>query len=143
MSRYWNEEVKDARYSIIIRDSILGFLALTAAGMYGCPQYNVWQQGLVGKAALERAIQDRQIAVQEAEAKRDAAHLLAAAEIERAKGVAQANQIIGGSLKDNEAYLRWLWIEGLKGESQVIYIPTEAGMPILEAGKRHDKEATK
>jgi hypothetical protein len=30
-----------------------------------------------------------------------------------------------------------LWIENLdKGHNSVIYIPTEAGLPILEAGKR-------
>ena len=30
-----------------------------------------------------------------------------------------------------------LWIENLdKGQNSVIYIPTEAGLPILEAGKR-------
>ena len=39
---------------------------------------------------------------------------LAQAEIERAKGVAEANRIIGDSLKGNESYLRYLWISGLK-----------------------------
>jgi hypothetical protein len=30
-----------------------------------------------------------------------------------------------------------LWLENLdKGHNSVIYIPTEAGLPILEAGKR-------
>jgi len=45
---------------------------------------------------------------------------------------------IGNSLKDNEAYLRWLYIEALKEKqgAEVIYVPTEAGLPILEAGKR-------
>jgi regulator of protease activity HflC (stomatin/prohibitin superfamily) len=97
----------------------------------------VWQQGLAGKAALERAIQDRQIAIQEAQAKKESASLLAAAEVERSRGVAEANKIIGDSLRGNEGYLRYLWIEGLKtNEMQVVYIPTEAGLPILEAGKR-------
>ena len=54
-----------------------------------------------------------------------------------AKGTAEANRIIGDSLKNNEAYLRYLWIHNLEeGKNEVIYIPTEAGMPILEAGKR-------
>lgn len=107
--------------------------------MYGCPQYNVWQKGLEGEAQLAQATANRKIAVQEAEAKREAAVMLAAAEIERAKGVAEANRIIGDSLKGNDAYLRYLWIHNLEaGNNAVIYIPTEAGLPILEAGKRLD-----
>lgn len=60
--------------------------------------------------------------------------LLAQAEVECAKDVAQANKIIGDSLKDNEAYLRYLFVNNLADtKGQVIYIPTEAGLPILEA----------
>ena len=121
----------------IVRDACLAVVLTVAVGMAGCPRYNVWQQGLAGKASLERAMQDRQIKVQEAQAKMDSAVMLAKAEVMRAEGVAKANQIIGESLKNNEAYLRYLWIANLEsGGNQVIYIPTEAGLPILEAGKR-------
>jgi hypothetical protein len=105
-------------------------------GCYAYPHYNVWQQGLAGEAELKRAEQNRKIETLEAEAKRDAAKALAEAEVERAKGVAEANSIIGNSLKDNEAYLRYLWIQGVQdSDTERIYIPTEGGMPILEAGK--------
>lgn len=42
------------------------------------------------------------------------------------------------SLKGNEEYLRYLWINNLEKDSaeKVIYIPTEANLPILESGKR-------
>jgi hypothetical protein len=121
----------------VVRDLGITVFVFVAAVMAGCPHYNVWQQGLEGKAALERATQDRQIAIQEAQAKMDSAKMLADAEVARARGVAEANKIIGDSLKNNEGYLRWLWIEGLKtNQMQVIYIPTEAGLPILEAGTR-------
>lgn len=67
--------------------------------------YNVWSSGMDGKA-----------------------------EVERAKGIAAANKIIGDSLKDNDAYLRYLWINNLEGgKKQIIYVPTESGLPILEA----------
>jgi regulator of protease activity HflC (stomatin/prohibitin superfamily) len=67
----------------------------------------------------------------------ESAKALAAAEVERARGVAEANKIIGESLKGNEAYLRWQWIQNLEsGSNSVIYVPTEAGLPILEAGQR-------
>lgn len=110
-------------------------LILLASGLYGCPQYNVYQQRLQGEAELARADFNRQVAVREAQAKKDAASLLAEAEVARAKGVAQANQIIGDSLKNNEAYLKYLWITDVTGNKAptVIYVPTEANLPILEA----------
>ena len=105
--------------------------------LYGWPQYKVWEQGLVGQAELRRAEQNRLIAVQEAHAKMESAKLLGDAEVARAKRVAEANRIIGDSLKGNEAYLRYLWIHNLETtKGQVIYVPTEGGLPILEAGKR-------
>lgn len=104
--------------------------------MWGLPKYRVYQQRLSGEAALAEAESSRQIATAEARAKMESAKLLAEAEVERARGVAQANQIIGESLKGNESYLRYLWIQGLQeGKNEVIYIPTEAGLPILEAGR--------
>jgi regulator of protease activity HflC (stomatin/prohibitin superfamily) len=116
-------------------------IGLIILGMWGCPTYNVWQKELKGKASLKEAEWDRQITIKEAEAKKQAATALAAAEIERAKGVAEANQIIGKSLKENEEYLRYLWIIGLQdGSSEVIYIPTEANLPLLESVRKLQKK---
>jgi regulator of protease activity HflC (stomatin/prohibitin superfamily) len=102
------------------------------------PHYMVYQQRLSGEAELEKQKYEKQIAVQSAIAKKESAILLAEAEAFRAEGVAKANKIIGDSLKGNEAYLRYLWIHNLElgSGNTVIYIPTEAGLPILEAGKR-------
>lgn len=109
-------------------------VAITLGLMWVVPTYNVWQKGLKGQAELKQAEWNRQIAVKEAEAKLDSAKSLAMAEVERAKGVAQANTIIGESLRENESYLRYLWIQGLHdGSSEIIYVPTEANLPILEA----------
>ena len=77
--------------------------------------------------------------VEEAKARLESAKFESQAEIERAKGVAEANRIIGDSLKGNEAYLRYLWIQGLQdGSSETIYIPTEANLPIMEATRRRE-----
>ena len=114
-----------------------GIVLLIGALMSILPRYNVWQRSLKGKAELRQAEWNRQIAVKEAEAKKEAAQSLADAEIIRAEGVAKANEIIGASLKENEAYLRYLWIQGLQdGSSEVIYIQTEANLPILEATRK-------
>jgi regulator of protease activity HflC (stomatin/prohibitin superfamily) len=100
----------------------------------GGPQYNVWQQSLAGKAELNKAEYTRQVAVLEAQAKKDSAQQLADAEIIRATGVAKANQIIGDSLKDNREYLQYLYITGLEEGANkgnvTIYVPTEGGMPV-------------
>jgi len=98
------------------------------------PLYNVWAQSLDGKAELQKAEYTRQVAVLEAQAKKDSAQQLADAEVIRAQGVAKANQIIGNSLKDNREYLQYLYITGLEEGANkgnvTIYVPTEGGMPV-------------
>jgi len=106
-------------------------------GMWGIPQYELYSRSLDGKANLMKEEFERQIMVEDAKAKMESSKLLAKAEVERAKGVAEANKIIGDSLKGNDAYLRYLWIQGLQdGSSEVIYVPTEANLPILEATRK-------
>lgn len=117
--------------------SALVIVIAVGAGLWGCPKYNVWQQGLAGEAELARAEQNRRIKILEAKAAQESAEAFAQAEIVRARGAAEANRIIGDSLKSNEAYLRYRWIENLEkgGSNTIIYIPTEAGLPILEAAR--------
>ncbi len=99
--------------------------------------YQVWAQRKAGEAELAHAESNRQIKTLEAKAFQESAKHLADAEVIRAKGVAEANKIIGESLNNNESYLRYLWINNLGSDNkQVIYVPTEANLPILEAGKR-------
>ena len=105
---------------------------------FGLPIWNVWASEQSGKAELAKAEFAKQVAVQEAKAKLDSSTLLAQAEVERAKGVAQANKIIGESLHENEDYLRYLWIIDVAGanvDKTVVYVPTETNLPILEASR--------
>lgn len=111
-------------------------IALITGGMAGLPKYNVYRQKMEGAALLAHAQSSKEIAVAEAKAKMESATLLAQAEVIRAEGVAKANKIIGDSLKGNEAYLRYLWIIDVAGagtQKTVVYIPTEANMPLLES----------
>jgi len=112
-------------------------IAAVCGGLYGCPQYSVYQQRMAGEAELAQAEYSKQVQVRDAEGKLAAAKQLAEVEITRAGGVAKANQIIGDSLKGNDAYLRYLWITDVTGAHAptVIYVPTEANIPILEAGR--------
>lgn len=104
-------------------------------GMWGLPKYRIYKQDLAGQANLRQQEWEKKILIEGARAKKDSAQLEADAEITRATGVAEANRIIGDSLKNNESYLRYLWINNIQqgNGTERIYIPTEAGMPILEA----------
>jgi regulator of protease activity HflC (stomatin/prohibitin superfamily) len=122
----------------VIAAFILAGILLVGGCMAGYPQYQVYSSRLEGEAELEKQKYAKKVAVEAALAKKDSAQLLAEAEIIRSEGVAKANKIIGDSLHNNEAYLRYLWINGMteKDNHTVIYVPTEANLPILEAGKR-------
>ncbi|UTM58319.1 hypothetical protein L4174_005615 [Photobacterium sp. CCB-ST2H9] len=123
---------------------IVGSILLT---LWAWPQYKVYKQEMDGIAALKEAEWSKKILIEEAKAREQASLMQAKAritlakaegqaDIERAKAAAEANRIIGESLKNNEEYLRYVWIKGLQdGKGERIYIPTEAGLPILEAGK--------
>ena len=104
--------------------------------MFGIPKYNVWQQEMEGKAEMARAEQNRMILVEEAKAKLEAEKLNAQAEIERAKGMAQAMEIENGKL--TSTYNQYLFIRTLEKISdkgslpQIIYTPTEGLVPVMD-----------
>lgn len=76
----------------------------------------VEQESLQKQYELVKAKKDAEIAVAEA------------------NGVAESNKIIASSITEN--YLRYKFIQNLSAtDKQVIYVPTEANLPILEAGK--------
>ena len=124
----------------IILIAIVGLIALV-----GMPTYNVYAKQMQGKAAYEEAVQNRRIRVLEAQAALDSAQLTAQAEVARARGTNEANRIMAESLGGPENYLRWSYIHMLeetagKPGREVIYIPTEASMPILEASRSRPSE---
>lgn len=103
------------------------------------PLWNVYRARLVGKAALAEAVSESKVRVRNALAEEEAAQHFANAEVIRARGVAQAIDIIGHGLRDNDGYLRYLWIERLnQQDAAIIYVPTEGNLPILEAGRSRD-----
>ena len=116
--------------------SICVFIFILLGGLVGCPYYNVWQQEMSGKAEFAKAEQNRNILIKEAEANLEAEKLNAQAEIERAKGAAEAIKIENGAV--TPTYIQYLWVrqQNLSGENtKVIYIPTETGLPLLEANR--------
>lgn len=102
---------------------------------FGLPWYNVWQQEMAGKAEFAKAEQNRKIMIEEARANLEAEKLNAQAEIERAKGAAEAIRIENGSL--TPTYIQYLWVrqQANLGDKTVIYVPTETNLPILEGSR--------
>lgn len=131
---------------VILGLGLVAFILFIAGLVMVNQMVKPWWAELDGKAELAQAEQNRQIAILEAKAKMESAELLAQAEVKRAEGVAQANKIIGDSLKENEDYLRYLWITDVAGaniDKTVVYIPTEANLPIMEAGRMQNFESRK
>lgn len=111
--------------------TIIAILSIIALMVY-IPKYKVYSKELSGKAQLKEAEWNRQIVIEEAKALKESAELKKEAEIIRAEGIAEANKIIGSSI--TAEYIRYKFIEGLNdGNTEVIYVPTEANLPILEA----------
>ncbi len=132
-------------YQIIV--GLLLILIVGALWMWGMPKYRIYKQDLAGQANLRQQEWEKKILIEQARAQNEAATMNAEArikqataeseaEIIRARGIAEANSIIANSLQGNESYLRYLWIDKLSDNDNVIYVPTEAGLPILEAGQR-------
>jgi len=133
----------EQKSSAILLFILLGIGAATVIGglMFGMPQYSVYAARLEGESELAKATYSKQVAVSAAQNKLDAAKLEAETDKTRAIGLAAANKTLADGLGGPEGYLKWAYIEALKevaqhNGTQVIYIPTEAGSPILEAGKR-------
>ena len=98
--------------------------------------------GKVMREALQRFEEDKQRRASQAAARRQRIYR----EVPRLEEIEQQlrgtmGRIMAQALGGPEAYLRWSYINMLqetagKEGRQTIYIPTEAGMPILEAGQR-------
>ena len=118
-------------------DILIGFVVFIlisifiGVGMWGLPKYKVYKLELVGKAKLAEATQTRKIQIEQANA-----------ELESSRIRAEAIQVIGEAAKKYPEYRLQEFIgafsEALQEGTidQIIYVPTEANIPILEAGKR-------
>ncbi len=124
---------KGEKYTIKVVVAIaLGSFFFIALLMYIIPQYRVWQKELSGKAQLREAEWSKRVQIEEAIANLEAEKLNAQAEVERAKGMAEAIDIEGGAL--TKEYIQYLWVrQNIFNDKTTIYIPTEANLPILEA----------
>jgi regulator of protease activity HflC (stomatin/prohibitin superfamily) len=123
--------MEDRTGCMITAVSIIATIVITIIIFWVWPIYSVWQQRLAGEAALARANQQRQILVAQARAEKEAAEYRA-----------EAIKIVGKAATDYPQYRVQEFIGAFaeamnNGKIQkIIYVPTEANIPIVEAGKR-------
>jgi hypothetical protein len=109
---------------ILLVGALFGFLVIGK-------HYRVWSMEMEGKGILLQANYERQAIVAQAQAERDSATLRA-----------EAIGIVGQAAKDFPEYRNQEFIGAFAKAvengniSQIIYVPTEANIPIMEAGKR-------
>lgn len=116
---------------IIVASVVVTILSVAIGAMWGIPNYRVWQQNLSGKAELAKAEQTRQILTTQAKAEKEAA-------IYRSEAIA----IMGEAAKKYPEYRQQEFMASF-GEAlregrinQIIYVPTEANIPIMEANRK-------
>jgi hypothetical protein len=104
--------------------------------LFGHPFWTVWASHQAGLADLQQAKNEQQIQVAEAQGRLDAAQLNKKAAVIEAEAVALQIHTIGDQLTKHDLYLKWQWIRMMEErEGETIYVPTEAGLPILEANR--------
>lgn len=126
--------------SSFLKNLVIAFIVFAAviacilSLMFGVPRYIVWQQEQSGMASLAKAAQTRQILITQAEAERDAA---------RAR--ADAIAIMGEAAQKYPEYRQQEFVaafaEALKEGNiqQLVYVPTEAMIPIMEKNRLDKK----
>ena len=112
---------------------VICLLVIVGLIMWLIPVYRVWSSEMRGRADFAEAEFNKQIIVIEAEARLEAEKLNAEAEVERAKGAANAMYLVQDAL--SETYIRYLWVRLMADSDNIIYIPTEASLPILEVNR--------
>jgi hypothetical protein len=98
------------------------------------PRYNLYRAETEKKAVIAEQRAQSEAAEFAAISEVTQAQAKADAEVIRATGLAEAQAIISETL--TEDYIRYLYIQAIEGNpNQIIYVPTEAGLPILEANR--------
>lgn len=132
--QYGQQAVETGNNWHLVIGLILAFIAFLA---WAIPVWNVWAAHKSGLADLAKAQNEQQCRVAEAKGRKDAAILNKEAAIIEAEAVAEQIKRIGEGLTKHDLYLKWQWIKMMEEcGADAIYVPTEAGIPILEAGNR-------
>jgi regulator of protease activity HflC (stomatin/prohibitin superfamily) len=120
--------MSDRSVGVLVVCGVLLLLLSIPVYLFGSPYYNVWTAEMRGKAILAEAENARRAEVAKAQAELEAASL-----------EVQAIAVLGEAYQNNPdfRYMKFIdaFAEGMKNGSiqKVIYVPTEAQIPIMEA----------
>jgi len=85
----------------------------------------------LGKQILLKSQSSKQAKIEEAKADYESAKLDAQTREIEADAKANTIKVVSKAIRENPEYLKYQLIESMKGKDR-IYIPTEAGIPIIE-----------
>lgn len=114
-------------FGFLIGTLILGLILI---GLLWVPIVGPWTQERKGLANLRQAEQERRIQVEQAQA-----------ELDSAGKIAEAIAVVGQAAQDFPEYREQQFIgafaEALTNcnNNSIIYVPTEANIPVMEAGR--------
>lgn len=125
----YDQNSQDDAWRYIKRAGLASALSVVVS-LAGCPPYRVWNSEMTGLAKLAESENARKVLIEQARAEQEAAKM-------RAEAIA----IVGKAAKEYPEYRQQEFLgafaEALKegNISQIMYIPTEASIPITEAGR--------
>lgn len=129
-----SERKENAIVAVVVLAIVAVAIGLLVGIFFLFQASKVYSKQQTGRAQLAEAEFSKQVQIEEARANLESQKLNAQAEVERAKGAAQAIEIEDGKL--SERYIQYLYVQNLeKLDTQLIYVPTEGGLPLLEASR--------
>lgn len=119
--------------------AFLGIVALIWLWLLATPRYNLYKKNTEKRAVIAEQRAKSEAAEFAARSKVIQATAKGEARVIDAKAIAESQRIIAATLTPE--YLRYLYIEAISdNQNQVIYVPTESGLPITEAGRATPSE---
>lgn len=113
---------------------VVGTIGIVLMFQFVTPKFNLYKANTEKQAVIADQRAQSEAAEYAARSAVTQAKARAEAMIIEAQALAESQSIITETLTDE--YLRYLYIKALEGNTnQIIYVPTEAGLPILEAGR--------
>jgi hypothetical protein len=120
---------------------------LAIGSLTSCYDFNRQQERLDrendGKGILMKARYEKQARIEEAKANYESAKLEAQTKQIRAEANSKAKAIealakakaikfVSDAIQNNPDYIKYIMVDGMYNHGKTIYIPTEAGLPIIE-----------
>jgi hypothetical protein len=120
---------------LVVGGLIAAFVVLFFLFSWATPKFNLYRSNTEKQSVIKEQEAISEAAVFAAQKRVTVAEAEAKARIIEADAIAESQRIISETLTPE--YLRWRYYEVLATtQNQIVYVPTEAGLPILEASRQ-------